>query len=164
MRAEYELAIVWTSTHLATHMSDLIESLGLANRVRHLERVSTAELVSLYSGATVFVFPSLAEGFGLPLLEAMACGTPVIASNNTSIPEIVDSAALLVEGESAASIAEAMRTVLSSEALRDKLSMLGRRRAADFSWKKCARETVAAYGAAVSRPILKTHVKARGGK
>ena len=78
-----------------------IEALGIANRVRFLDNIYDQELVLLYNAASLFAFPSLYEGFGLPLLEAMACGTPIIAANNSSIPEVVGDAALLIETKDA---------------------------------------------------------------
>ncbi|MCX7014755.1 MAG: glycosyltransferase family 1 protein, partial [Candidatus Sumerlaeota bacterium] len=102
------------------------------------EPVSDEELVRLYQTATGFVFPSLHEGFGMPMLEAMACGCPVITSNVTSCPEIAGDAALLVNPRSVEEIAQAMRRMTDDADLRRSLREKGLRRAAQFSWRKSA--------------------------
>jgi glycosyltransferase involved in cell wall biosynthesis len=103
----------------------------------------------LYNGAAMFVFPSTYEGFGLPPLEAMACGVPVIASNATSIPEVVGDAALLIDPRDARQICEAMRRVIEDEALVPLLKRKGIERAAQFSWTETARRFVAGIEKAV---------------
>jgi glycosyltransferase involved in cell wall biosynthesis len=107
--------------------------------------VADQDLPALYSGAVAFVFPSLYEGFGLPALEAMACGTPVITSNTTSLPEVVGDAALSVDPTDADKLCEAMCTILSDHSLREELSRKGLMRAAEFSWKRCAELTANVY-------------------
>lgn len=107
--------------------------------------VSDEDLPVLYSAATAFVFPSLYEGFGLPPLEAMACGTPVLCSDASSLPEVVGDAALLFDPEEPEAIAEALRTIAKDAALRESLRAEGLRRAAEFSWDRAARETVEVY-------------------
>jgi glycosyltransferase involved in cell wall biosynthesis len=107
--------------------------------------ISDEDLPVLYSAATAFVFPSLYEGFGLPPLEAMACGTPVLCSNASSLPEVVGDAALLFDPEEPEAIAEALRTTAKDAALRERLRVEGLRRAAEFSWDRAARETVEVY-------------------
>lgn len=109
--------------------------------------VDADDLASLYRGAELFAFPSLSEGFGIPVLEAMACGTPVIASNRTSIPEIAGDAALLVEPLNAHEIVLAMYRMFSDAALRKQCIERGFRRAKVFSWEKAARETFEVYRA-----------------
>lgn len=150
LRERYQLAIVWTHSFLAAELAEQVRALGIANQVRFLERVSNEALVLLYNAASLFVFPSLYEGFGLPLLEAMACGAPVVAANNSSIPEIVAEAAVLVEAQDIKAMAGAIAGVLSYEALKDALIEKGLKQAARFSWTKCARETLAVYGQALS--------------
>jgi len=150
LQARHMLAIVWTHRFLATSLEEQIAALGLRNRVRFLERVSDDDLLGLYNAAALFVFPSRYEGFGLPLLEAMACGTPVVAANNSSIPEIVGDAARLVDTESAPAIAAAITELLTNPTLRRTLVESGFKRAARFSWKQCARETIAVYRKAMS--------------
>lgn len=103
------------------------------------------DLPALYAGATAFVFPSLYEGFGLPPLEAMACGTPVICANTSSLPEVVGDAALGFDPRDVEAIREAVRQVAQDAPLRDELRARGLRRAAQFSWEQAARETYALY-------------------
>ncbi|MBI2907010.1 MAG: glycosyltransferase family 4 protein [Chloroflexi bacterium] len=105
--------------------------------------VSPEELPLLYAGAGVFVMPSLFEGFGLPVLEAMACGTPVIASNATSLPEVAGDAALLINPESAEEIASALEKVLADKTLQKELSEKGLERARQFTWQRAAADTMA---------------------
>jgi glycosyltransferase involved in cell wall biosynthesis len=103
--------------------------------------VDDADLPTLYSGAEAFVYPSLYEGFGLTVLEAMACGAPVICSQTTSLPEVAGSAAVLVDPLAADQIASVMASVLSDDALRNQLRERGLQRAAQFSWEKSAAAT-----------------------
>jgi glycosyltransferase involved in cell wall biosynthesis len=110
--------------------------------------VADEDLAALYSGALAFVFPSLYEGFGLPPLEAMACGTPVITSNVTALPEVVGDAGLTVAPADADALCAALLAVGDDEGLRRRLGRLGVERAACFSWENCAGETVRAYRAA----------------
>jgi glycosyltransferase involved in cell wall biosynthesis len=109
------------------------------------------DLCALYSSCALFVYPSLYEGFGLPPLEAMACGAPVIASRIPSIEEVVGPAALLVSPESVTKLTEAMLELLSFEETREKLSAAGTRRAAEFSWTATARLTRSVYAEAIER-------------
>jgi alpha-1,3-rhamnosyl/mannosyltransferase len=118
---------------------------GIADGVRMLRHVDDADLPTLYAGARAFVFPSRCEGFGLPPLEAMACGTPVIVSNVSSLPEVIGDAGLFVDPEDPAAIARAMADLISDDALHADLSARGRARAALFSWERVARETKALY-------------------
>ncbi len=107
--------------------------------------VGEEELVCLYNGASIFAFPSLYEGFGLPILEAMACGTPVITSNVYSMPEAAGDAALLVDPKNVAEITDAIIRLLDDQELRKKLIAAGLTRAKQFTWEKTARETLAIY-------------------
>ncbi len=117
----------------------------LAGRVRLLGRIPDEDLPALYSLATVFVFPSLYEGFGLPVVEAMACGCPVITSRTSSLPEVAGDAAVLVDPLDEDEIARAMVDVVSQEGLRRALSNKGLAQAAQFSWRRCAQETLEVY-------------------
>jgi alpha-1,3-rhamnosyl/mannosyltransferase len=107
--------------------------------------VSEADLPALYSGAMSFVFPSLYEGFGLPVLEAMACRVPIVCSNTSSLPEAAGDAALLVDPLDVNALAEAIRRVLASQELREYLREKGRAQAARFSWEQTARITTKVY-------------------
>jgi len=116
--------------------------------IRWLGRVPDADLAALYAAATVFVFPSLFEGFGLPVIEAMACGTPVICSNVTALPEVAGDAAVLFDPAppaGAPSLRSALERVLGDAELRQQLSEKGLRRAAHFSWTDTARQTLHLY-------------------
>jgi glycosyltransferase involved in cell wall biosynthesis len=119
-------------------------------RVTRTGFLSDDDLVLLYAGAACFVFPSLSEGFGLPPLEAMACGTPVVASNRTSLPEALGDAAILVDPEDVEALSDAVRRVLSDPVLADNLRERGRRQSERFTWSAAADATVAAYRAAFS--------------
>jgi glycosyltransferase involved in cell wall biosynthesis len=120
-----------------------VEERGLGYLIRFADYVERADLPALYSGALALTFPSLYEGFGLPALEAMSCGTPVIASNASSIPEVVGDVGLLLEPYDAAAWAAAVeRLTMDDEAWRD-MSRKGLERAAGFTWERCARETYA---------------------
>ena len=120
-----------------------VERMGLAGRVLFPGYVDDADLPALLSGALAFVFPSLYEGFGIPVLEAGACGVPVITSNTSSLPEVAGDAALLVDPHDVDAIAEAMTRLVTDEALRAELSRRGLANVQRFSWEKCARETLA---------------------
>jgi alpha-1,3-rhamnosyl/mannosyltransferase len=117
--------------------------------IRWLGPVSDDDLPALYSGASCFVFPSLFEGFGLPVLEAMACGAPVICSDRTSLPEVAGGAALLVDPTDTAAIAAAIRRVTTEPELSARLRRSGVERAAGYSWDSAARATLAIYRKAV---------------
>lgn len=127
---------------------DLRKLLGderLNSRLIHLPGVSGEELRALYSMASVFVFPSLYEGFGLPILEAMACGTPVITSDRGAMAEVGKEAALLVDPEDPCSIARSIEELLSDDDLREEMQERALLRTRDFSWNNCARQTLRAY-------------------
>ncbi len=117
--------------------------------VRFVGAVTDEELLWLYNGALALTYPSLYEGFGLPPLEAMACGTPVICSNTSSLPEVVGEAGLLVAPLDEDGWARAMGQVLEDETLRQGISAKGLERVKEFSWEKAARETLAVYRKAV---------------
>ena len=119
-----------------------VRKLGLTERVILTGYVPDADLPALLSGAQAFVFPSLYEGFGLPVLEAMACGTPVICSNASSLPEVAGEAALTVDPLATEALVEALVRVLTDAALRHSLVEQGFRQMRRFSWSRCARETL----------------------
>ena len=121
----------------------------IKNKIRFLGYLPQEELPFLYSGADVFVFPSLWEGFGLPPLEAMACGAPVVTSNVSSLPEVVGNAAILVDPNSAEEIAEAIYQILIDEHLALSLRYAGLTQAAKFTWSNTALQTYQVYESAV---------------
>jgi glycosyltransferase involved in cell wall biosynthesis len=124
---------------------------GVTPDVRFLSWISAAELEGLWALADAFVFPSLYEGFGLPVLEAMARGVPVACSNASSLPEVAGEAALLFEPRAEDAIARALRRLLSDGALRERLRALGFERAREFTWERTARATLASYACALER-------------
>jgi glycosyltransferase involved in cell wall biosynthesis len=128
-----------------------VEAHGLAGEVVLTDYVAPADLPALYAGATCFVFPSVYEGFGLPVLEAMACGTPVIASRVGAIPEVAGDAALLVDNSHAGALAAAIETVVTDEGLRAELAARGRSRVGAFAWDDVARRTLAVYESVEAR-------------
>jgi glycosyltransferase involved in cell wall biosynthesis len=131
-----------------TIFSEVEQLAALRDRVVFTGYVDDGDLAPLYSGAAVFVYPSLYEGFGLPPLEAMQCGTPVITSNTSSLPEVVGDAGLMVDPRDGDALAQAMLDVYRAPGRRADLAARALVRAAQFSWDRYARETVAAYRAA----------------
>jgi glycosyltransferase involved in cell wall biosynthesis len=125
------------------------DELGLGESTRFLGWVSSEELEGLYRSATCFVFPSLYEGFGLPVLEAMARGTPVACSNRGALIEVADDAALLFDPEQPNAIAAAIEKLLADPIERERLSRAGREQAAGFTWAEAARRTLQTYESAV---------------
>jgi glycosyltransferase involved in cell wall biosynthesis len=125
----------------------LAASLGLERRVVFTDYLDDAARLALLRVSSLFVFASRYEGFGLPPLEAMAEGIPVVASNTASLPEILGDAALFVAPDDVEGLARAMRTILSNPALAQRLSQTGRERAAQFTWKACASAHLALYAA-----------------
>lgn len=144
---ENKLVIVGKKGWLYEGFFRRLRELGLEDEVIFPGFVPDEELPAVYSAADLFVFPSLYEGFGLPVLEAMACGAPVITSNTSSLPEVAGEAALLVHPTSIEELAGAMRRVLEKEELREELRAKGPKQAARFSWESAARETLAVYEA-----------------
>ncbi len=114
-------------------------------RVRRIEQVDQAELARLYRQADLFLFPSTCEGFGLPVLEAMASGAPVVTSTASSLPEVAGQAALLVDPHDVAALAAACTRVLADRALHSRLRSAGLARAAEFTWQAAAQQTLAVY-------------------
>ncbi|MBE9007110.1 glycosyltransferase family 4 protein [Fortiea sp. LEGE XX443] len=118
------------------------EELGITNQVKFLNYVDYQELPKIINGAIALVFPSLWEGFGFPVLEAMACGTPVITSNISSLPEVAGDTGILINPNNIAEITEAMRLIATNSELRSHLSIQGIARANLFSWEKTGNATV----------------------
>ena len=123
----------------------LVADLKLEKKVRFLGRVSELELITLYSLADVFAYPSFFEGFGVPPLEAMACGSPVITSNTSSLPEVVGDAALLVDPRNTGELAHAITRLVENEELREDLREKGYRQVKQYTWPNSARKMLSVY-------------------
>ena len=144
------LALPGYPTPHEVELRERADALGVAGDVRFLGWISSAELDDLYAAASCFVFPSLYEGFGLPVLEAMARGVPVATSGRASLSEVAGNAALMFDPEDERSIADAIELMLSEEGLRERLRDAGKRRAAGFTWERTAALTVASYRRALA--------------
>jgi glycosyltransferase involved in cell wall biosynthesis len=140
-----ELCVVGRRGWLYEESLRAIERLGLGAHVRLLGEVAPTDLLGLYQGARLFAMPSLYEGFGLGALEALACGTPVLAAAAGALPEVVGDAGLLLPPHDPAAWAVALERVLSDAALEADLRQRGPAQAARFSWERAARETLAVY-------------------
>jgi glycosyltransferase involved in cell wall biosynthesis len=142
-----DVVLVLTGWHTSRFqlVLDLIDRLDLASRVRVLGHVPDESLPGLYAGAAVFTLPSLHEGFGLPVLEAMACGTPVLASNVYALPEVCGDAAELVDPQSVEGIAVGLQRLLDDEEWAAELRARGLERAAGFTWRRAAEKHLEAY-------------------
>jgi glycosyltransferase involved in cell wall biosynthesis len=149
LSGEYGLALAGDQEHFGAGLREQAGRLGLGERVVFLGAVSDAELAALYNAALAYVFVSLSEGFGLPGLEAMQAGLPVVAANAASLPEIYSDAARYCDPRDVDSIASALADVAADEELRSRLVALGRRRAAEFSWRRTAEQTLAVYAEAL---------------
>jgi glycosyltransferase involved in cell wall biosynthesis len=141
----YQLVLAGPTLWRFRSLQEEIGSLSLGGSVLMLGYVSEVDLAAVYSGASLFAFPSLYEGFGMPVLEAMACGTPVICSDTTALPETAAGAALLVDPTDPAAIAAAMERVLTNPRLADALRERGRMRAGECTWEATATQTMAVY-------------------
>jgi glycosyltransferase involved in cell wall biosynthesis len=124
---------------------DTLKQMQFASDVHFTGHLPEEDLPALYNGASAFVFPSLYEGFGLPVLEAMACGVPVVTSNCSSLPEVAGQAAVLVDPWDVNAIAAAVRRVLEEPDLAACLRAEGLAQSQEFSWERTARETIAVY-------------------
>ncbi len=119
--------------------------------IRHLGYIPEKDLAGLYNLSELLIYPSFYEGFGLPPLEAMACGTPVIVSNTSAIPEVCGEAAIYVNPMDSDQIAQAIATLLNDNALRNKLSNTGKARAQLFSWDKAAEQHLMLFRKVMAR-------------
>jgi glycosyltransferase involved in cell wall biosynthesis len=158
LRKRYPLVVMWTHLSLADGLRRRAERHGLNGQVHFRElTASNREMALLYNSASLFVFPSRYEGFGLPPLEAMACGLPVIAANNSSIPEVLGDAAQYIDSEDPAAIAAGIAHILTDREARTALREKGLRRASQFSWEACARGTLGVYRKACVGRDLRRH-------
>ncbi|MGK7942839.1 MAG: glycosyltransferase family 4 protein [Microcystaceae cyanobacterium] len=142
LSSDVELWIAGPSDQRYTpQLQEQAKTLGISHQVKFLDYVSYENLPILLSQALALVFPTLWEGFGLPVIEAMACGTPVITSNLASLPEITNDSAILIDPYSVDEIKDAMQQILTDGTLRSQLRQKGLQRASQFSWQKTAHQT-----------------------
>ncbi len=152
VRKSYKL--VFVGGEKASRIKELysyVSSLGIENNFVHLDNIPGSDLIEVYNAAMALVFPTYAEGFGLPVIEAMKCGCPVLTSNTSCLPEIAGDAALFVNPYDDTEIRDGMLEMANNEDLRYKLKTAGLERAKMFSWEKCARDTFAAYEYVISK-------------
>lgn len=133
-------------------LRQVVHEMGAEDRVKFLGFVAEEDMPALYSAASLFVFPSLYEGFGLPPLEAMACGTPVLCSNAASLPEVVGDGAMLFDPKDEDALSQALASLLGDEVLRSELREAGLRQVQRFSWHNTAERTLEAYKLAAFSP------------
>jgi glycosyltransferase involved in cell wall biosynthesis len=149
LRREYQLVIAGRYQHLGHPLYPdprvTVQSLGLEGNVVFTGQIREQDKGPLYSAATLFAFPSLYEGFGMTPLEAMACGTPVVTSNRSALPEVVGDAGVLVDPYDTDAIAQALAEALENTGLREELSRRGLERARRFTWPQVAEQTVRVY-------------------
>ncbi len=146
-----KLVIAGGERDKSAQISEAIDRLSLGAEIRFLGYVNKEELCCLYHLAELFAFPSLYEGFGLPPLEAMACGTPVLASNLSSLPEVLGDAALMVNPHQVEKIAEAMQQLMENKPLREELIRRGAQQAKRYSWEEAARKYLVLFAQVLAR-------------
>jgi glycosyltransferase involved in cell wall biosynthesis len=142
---KHSLVLAGKETWFAGEIRRAARQSGAADRIHFTGWTSDEDLLNLYNACDVFVFPSFYEGFGLPVVEAMACGRAVVCSNTSSLPEVADSAALLVDPYSVEEIVRAIVDLLVDPGLRVRMERLGLQRAAHFNWERTARTTLEIY-------------------
>src|SRR5450432_711751 len=147
-----DLVLAGKETWFADQVHRAARDSGVADRIRFFGFVSDHDLLQLYNACDLFVFPSFYEGFGLPALEAMACGRAVVCSHTSALPEVVDGAAILFDPYSTDEIVRAMADLLLDSELRLRMERLGLQRAAHFSWQKTAQRTLDVFHEVAERP------------
>jgi glycosyltransferase involved in cell wall biosynthesis len=147
----HRLVLVGKETWFAGRVRDAAKHSGLGDRIRFLGFVSDNDLLHLYNACELLCFPSYYEGFGLPVLEAMACGAPVCCSNTSAVPEVADGAALLFNPYNTGEITRAMLDLILLPELKLRMRRLGLHRATQFSWRKAAQETLEVYHSVVEQ-------------
>jgi glycosyltransferase involved in cell wall biosynthesis len=141
----HRLVFAGKDTWFSSKVREAVRASGIPDRIRLLGFVTDEELLHLYNAAEIFVFPSLYEGFGLPVLEAMACGRAVACANTSAMPEVADGAAILFDPYSVADMTRAIADLLRDPELRVRMERLGQQRCALFNWQDTARRTLAVY-------------------
>jgi glycosyltransferase involved in cell wall biosynthesis len=152
IRKRFPLVLVGMKGWHTSALEGQIAPLLAAGEVRQLGYLTRADLAMIISGATTLVYPSVYEGFGLPPLEAMACGVPVIASNVSSLPEVVGNTGLLIDPHDVDGLTRAIEMFLGTPELRQQLSQKALNRSALFTWERCVEQTIDAYRSVVARP------------
>src|SRR5229473_2829948 len=147
----HRLALAGKETWFSHKVRQAARESGVGDRIRFLGYVTDQDLLHLYNACDIFVFPSFYEGFGLPILEAMACGRAVTCSNTSAMPEVADGAAILFDPRSIAEMTRAMADLLRDAELRARMERLGQQRASHFSWQKSAQQTLEVYYAVAER-------------
>jgi glycosyltransferase involved in cell wall biosynthesis len=145
LKKNYSLKIVVSTKKVADKFRKTIDNYGFKSNIEILDHVSNIQLVNLYNKALVFIYASIYEGFGIPILEAMACGCPVITSNYGAMKETSGGAAVLVNPLSVAQLSSAILKVVKNKKLRTKISIQGLIRSAQYSWENTARKTIEVY-------------------
>jgi glycosyltransferase involved in cell wall biosynthesis len=164
---KHHLVLTGKETWFTPKVREAARDCGFASRIHFTGFVSDPVLLQLYNACDCFVFPSFYEGFGLPILEAMACGRAVACSNTSAMPEVADGAGLLFDPHRIEEITRAMKDILLDSELRGRMERLGLQRAATFTWKKSARATLAVYkevvasASASGRGPVTTHPRTR---
>jgi glycosyltransferase involved in cell wall biosynthesis len=157
----HQLVIVGQKTWYADHVMKAAKASSVADRIHFTEFVTDQELLQIYNACELFVFPSFYEGFGLPILEAMACGRAVACSNSSAMPEVANAAAILFDPNSTEQMARAMRDIVLDSELRGRMERLGHHRASLFTWEHTARKTLDIYYeiAGRKRPAARQQIK-----
>jgi glycosyltransferase involved in cell wall biosynthesis len=149
---KHKLALAGKDTWFADRVREAARDSGVADRIHFFGFVTDDDLLRLYNASDLFVFPSFYEGFGLPALEAMACGRAVVCSSASALPEVVDGAAILADPNSVDEIARAMADLLLDAEMRTRMERLGLRRAALFNWQNTAQRTLEVYYEVMEQP------------
>ena len=149
---KHDLVLVGKPTWFTGRVQEAARESGVADRIRFFGFVTDEDLLQLYNACDVFVFPSFYEGFGLPALEAMACGRAVVCSDASALPEVVDGAAILFDPYAIDEMVRAIADVLLDSELRSRMERLGLQRAAHFSWQKTAQKTLEVFHQVVEQP------------
>src|SRR5947209_1094293 len=155
---KHHLVLAGKETWFADQVHKAARDSGVADRIRFCGFVSDGDLLQLYNACDLFVFPSFYEGFGLPALEAMACGRAVVCSHTSALPEVVDSAAILFDPYSTDEMVRALADLLLDAELRQRMERLGLQRAAHFSWQKTAERTLEVFHEVAEGPRAKRRV------
>jgi glycosyltransferase involved in cell wall biosynthesis len=150
-RLPHQLVLAGKDTWFAGRVHDAARRSGMSDRIRFLGFVTDDDLLHLYNACELFCFPSFYEGFGMPVLEAMACGAAVCCSNTSAVPEVADGAALLFNPYNADEIARVMIDLILLPELRSRMQRLGSQRATQFSWQKAAQQTLHVYYSVVEQ-------------